>query len=1138
MLSHTELTKKGHGGAQQAADYLFASEYYVGRDGECASRVVWLGKGAQALGLEPGTSADAVTLSRLLEGYRPDGVTKLTQNAGRPDRRLGHDLTFSADKSISVLFAAASPQERERLLEIHHRAGEAAVAFLQTQIAARRGHAGARRVAVDGLVIARVDHFASRELQAQLHSHYCVANLALGVDGQWSTFDAEAFVSFKHAAGALYRAEMARGFEELGYQVESRRELDRDGRETGQVWHQVAGIGSEALRQFSKRREQIKAYMDEHGVTAQEACLRTRQGKEGGEPDAARIIEATERELDEMRDAGLITWATVHDLRAAQGVALDPRSDEALLERLHATESAWGMANLIDLLAKERGPQLGAEGVLAEAEDFLRRNALLELTPDRYGRPRWASQAQHDLEQGIADRATARAGDLAVRVLPEAVREAIAAHEEAKGFTLTDEQRRAVQWVASETGGVACLTGRAGTGKTATAGAYIKAFEANGQRVLGACAAWDAADKLAAETGLETYSTASLLSRLDGGQLKLTPRDVVLVDEAGMVGARTVARLQKHIDEAGGKLVLVGDALQLQPVEAGAPFRLAQGAVGHSELTEIRRQKEAEDRELANAFYGRASGREIVGEMMQRGQLRECGKPQEARDALVAAYLSDSTPAREKLAIAATNDSARQLTHAIRGGLKERGELQNGQAVQVAGSLKGETREMELAPGDRVRFGLRNQRMGVSNGTLGVVESIEARGKHHRLTVRLESDIEGKDGKLVHVDTAKYQALDYGYAGTVHKAQGQGKRSVYWLANGGNADRHLGLVAFTRTKERIQAFTTPAGLEKLEQSLDDWRLKQNAAEMLAPRKEPERVSSEQVQEIGELLGRFVQQRQQAPERAQSAPPAAPAPQPEAERQERLPAQETRQERQARERAPLAQACDEARDALLVHHAPIEAARKDQEQRAEQVRRTQGMLAEWETATDERRDELESAERQIARWRNAHPMAQKFGFPPVPPDISEAQQRAAKQLADAEKEAERYRESLTRRKERMADAERNLAAAMEAARPALDAFQEARNALAELDAKHKQENRKAERYESERQLAEMGGNLRPRAEPRQSAKSQDERHSEDLAWVQQVARDIAQSLAKNGRNLSQTEERGAHRGRDRGQGLTM
>jgi conjugative relaxase-like TrwC/TraI family protein len=1047
---------------------LFASEYYLAADGERLSRPVWLGLGAQALGLTPGADADAETLGRLLNGYGPNGE-KLAQNAGRADRRLGHDLTFSADKSISILFAAASGEERERLLELHHRAGQAGLDFLQGEIKARRGHAGERSVAVAGLVVARVDHFSSRELQAQLHSHYCVANVALGADGKFSTFDAEAFESHKHAAGALYRAEMARGLQELGYNVASRRELDRDGRETGQIWHQVAGIEAPALEHFSKRSRQIKDWMEAHpGDSAQTACMRTRQGKEGGEPDAARIMQETGAELDEMRAAGAVTWATADDLKNVAGQEIDRRTDAAILENLHRNESAWGRAHLIDALAKERGPELGAQGVLTEADAFLARNALLELTPDRQGRPRWASQAQHDLEQGIADKATARADDRAVRVAPELVDAAIAAHEKEKGFTLNDEQRQAVRWATQETGGVACLTGRAGTGKTATAGAYIKAFEANGQRVLGACASWDAADKLAAETGLETRSTASLLWQLDAGKMKLTSRDVVMLDEAGMVGAKTVARLQEHINQAGGKLILAGDALQLQPVESGAAFRLAQSAVGHSELTEIRRQSDTRDRALAEAFYGKATGGEIVAQMKERGQMHAHDTTKDARQALASAYLADATPAREKLVIAGTNDGARAITASIRAGLKERGELQNSRPVAVAGALQNETRELDLAPGDRVRFGKRDKKMGVSNGSVGVVERIEDGKDGHRLAVRLESDIARHEGRLVEVDTGKYKALEHGYAGTVHKAQGQGRESVYWHAEGGSADRNLGLVAFTRMKAEIHAYSSEHGLEKLEKGLDDWRMKQNAAEMMAPApQQAQGITTEQTKELGSSLSALLKQRgavlvQTPPamnhaaavaEKTQEQKPPAPTPGPQA----KAAAWEAEKaQRHKEERKRVADTLRPAWRAWSDAQAPLKTAEQQvKEAKAEQTKR-QDKLAESQRKQEAATWKLTQSYIACEAWKKENPRKFALGWS-VPKDLLEAHSKNEKTYGENLEKLTQREASAERQAGRVQKAEGQRRGAVIAARPHEAALTQARSMRDNVKARHKVEN---------------------------------------------------------------------------------
>jgi conjugative relaxase-like TrwC/TraI family protein len=836
LLSIQPLDAQGRADGAAVMGYLLATEYYVGADGVERCPSTWIGEGAVRLGLSGVVEKDA--LLALAAGYAPDGAP-LVQNAGRPDRKLGYDLTFSADKSVSVLFAAAAPAERDRILAAHHRACDAALEYLRAQVFTRRGHGGNTRLRIGGLVIARFDHFSSRELDIQLHSHHFVANIALGADQKYSTFDQLNFFIHKHAAGALYRSQLARELQGLGYGIHSEREKDADGRETGEVWHRVAGIDHAVLDAFSTRRKQIEAHMREHGTSSQAACLATRRHKD--EPTFAEVMSITSQALEAMRAHNPRVFQDAEQLKGLNSKPLRG-ADRDVLDRLHRYESTWTKADLVETLAKELGGRMAASEILAEADAFLVRNSLVALTPDRHGHARWATQAQIDLERGVVEHAKARQNDLHVRVHPETVERAIAEHEREKGFVLSDEQRTAVRFVASETGGVACVSGWAGSGKTATAGAYIKAFQSAGKTVIGTALSWGAADKLAAETGLVTHSITSLLTRLDKGMLRLDRDTVVLVDEAGLVGARTIAEIQRRCDTVRAKLVLVGDCLQLQPIEASAPFRLVIDATGEAMLTEIRRQRQTRDQELAKLFYRfghEASGAQLVDTMQANGQLRtERYRPQVLRE-LVSDYLSDPHAARDKLVIAGTNAQCDALTAAIRAELKQRGQLAGGQMVCVRGKRQRETQTIEVAPGDRVRFGRRDTRLGVANNTGGIVESVVPSPQGgHRLRVQVESDIPAEDGRVVEVATKHYNALAYGYVATVYRVQGQGRPRVYWLAEGKSIDRNLGLVAFTRQQNGIGVYTTrnpdadDDGVRSLARQLDDWRMKQNAIEQI------------------------------------------------------------------------------------------------------------------------------------------------------------------------------------------------------------------------------------------------------------------------------------------------------------------
>uniref|UniRef100_UPI0013D64420 AAA family ATPase n=2 Tax=Pseudomonadota TaxID=1224 RepID=UPI0013D64420 len=76
------------------------------------------------------------------------------------------------------------------------------------------------------------------------------------------------------------------------------------------------------------------------------------------------------------------------------------------------------------------------------------------------------------------------------------------------------------------------------------------------------------------------------------GRDLLTIRDVLVIDEAGMVGTRQLERVLSHAADAGAKVVLVGDPQQLQAIEAGAAFRSIHERHGGAEIGEVRRQRQ------------------------------------------------------------------------------------------------------------------------------------------------------------------------------------------------------------------------------------------------------------------------------------------------------------------------------------------------------------------------------------------------------------------------------------------------------------------------------------------------------------------------------------------------------------------
>ena len=160
-----------------------------------------------------------------------------------------------------------------------------------------------------------------------------------------------------------------------------------------------------------------------------------------------------------------------------------------------------------------------------------------------------------------------------------------------RGLVLSGEQADALAHV-TDGRDLAIVVGYAGTGKSAMLGVAREAWEAAGYEVRGVALSGIAAENLESGSGIASRTIASMEHGWGQGRDLLTARDVLVIDEAGMVGTRQLERVLSHAAEVGAKVVLVGDLRQLQSIEAGAAFRSIHERHGGAEIGEVRRQRE------------------------------------------------------------------------------------------------------------------------------------------------------------------------------------------------------------------------------------------------------------------------------------------------------------------------------------------------------------------------------------------------------------------------------------------------------------------------------------------------------------------------------------------------------------------
>jgi ATP-dependent exoDNAse (exonuclease V) alpha subunit len=193
---------------------------------------------------------------------------------------------------------------------------------------------------------------------------------------------------------------------------------------------------------------------------------------------------------------------------------------------------------------------------------------------------------------------------------------------------------------STKAGSLAVVIGDAGTGKSFSMKVAREAWEAQGFTVRGAALAGKAADELQTGSGIQSRTLASLEYAWKEGRDKLTRRDVLVIDEAGMIGSRQLGSVLEAAEKAGAKVVLLGDHKQLAAIEAGAAFRAVVQHVGASEITEVRRQRHAWARDAGQEF-ARGSVADGLRAYDERGHVQMQKSREAARKALAAAYVGD-----------------------------------------------------------------------------------------------------------------------------------------------------------------------------------------------------------------------------------------------------------------------------------------------------------------------------------------------------------------------------------------------------------------------------------------------------------------------------------------------------------------
>lgn len=797
--------------------YYVDEDYYLTDD---QSAGIWIGRGAIALGI----SGEKVSKEyhSIMRGFSPNGKTPLCSVPGE-SHQPGWDLTFSAPKSVSIIWAAAEQSLREKISDAQLVAVKRAISFLENHAAfTRREHAGQRRERVDGLVVATFEHETSRDLDPQLHTHALVANVAPRSDGSWGTIISRDLYLWQKAAGATYRAELAYQLNRLGFAVES------DG-----VSFCLSCVPDYIAQHFSKRANaitesltQVSAASSASGI-GDRVKLFTRRAKQRVERSV--LLERWQSELDRLG----LTTDFIDSQRCHRLVGMrdaEPLCIEDVYSALTERVAVFRVQDLYQFIAEKlQSSCLPTTEIQNFAASVLADEELIPIEIDERHCQLFTTRQMLRVEQELVAIATDLLARNELKLTEAVVQAAITLQEKGCSYALSQEQRAALMDVSCN-GDLGILQGSAGAGKSSAMAALRQAYQSSSYAVIGATIAKRAADNLQEESGIPSFTIAKLLTDYERKRNHFSTADVLVIDEAGQIGTRQLHQLLHLAVENNVKVILVGEDKQLDAIEHGGCLRYLSRRLNCSRIETIKRQRESWAREAVMQLRDGESGAALET-FRQRGLLHFCNNAHETKSSIVQAWNQYrlTNPEKSTLLLAQKWEDVNLLSEQVRRILQVEGSVSINE-VEVDCIVSEHRCRYKFSEGDRIKFCKNDYRLQVSNGTFGTIKYVKSNDGRIDFCVTLD------DGRYITFNDLDYKNEDgrlpiaLGYALTVYASQGttiDGDVFVSWT-NG--MDRANSYVAGSRHKDSCHWFFNNQELD-LMATLDD-ELNHNESERI------------------------------------------------------------------------------------------------------------------------------------------------------------------------------------------------------------------------------------------------------------------------------------------------------------------
>lgn len=753
---------------------------------------------ADTLGFKQGQNISSMEFAQLMNCCGPDG-----KRLCREHDIVGLTLTFSPPKSVSV--AGLITDRDPAILAIHEEVVREVMHEYEEHIAYAQPKPG-ENVYTGKLAYASVTDGFSREHDPHIHTHVIIPNLT-ELNGRFMAFRQHKALEQEtnKLYGALYRERMAVRYQKKGREMsymkdgEFRdlsvsRELDSEFSTRRKQIVKEKGKGLSDMAAWEKTRAKKKPGIDKEQVkedwqdrTSKYAVKSLEQNRQADlearskwADEAEFIIEATQERARERDKGGEIQRWQLAVQRVTDKTATASREaviTEYLNEHIRARCENRVKGEALTLNEAERRLAMQvAVGNLAEIDGRITSWELISAEREYMdSADKWTNHTA----------ATKAEADIFLK-----------GYQATAKKPLSKVQETAVKEIITRNKLVTTLQGSAGAGKTTALRAAADYFRGQGKEVVGLAMQGAAAKNLETETGIKSRTLSSFLRDKKPG----TDR-IIIFDEASMIDSRNAAKLVKQAEQQGDRVILVGDRDQIQSINAGCVF---ENLVTHSEvagdlivLNENYRQRNPE---LVKAVKLARDGnmKDSLTVLDKYGSLLEIKDTTARREAVSNFYNKDT------LIIAGTVAARDDLNNKIRKQRETAGELKPGKIYNMVRADKdgiAQDRQLELSEGEVITFTKNNyKKYDIRNGQRATV--IECKEK--------SIIVETEKKRRIEINTERYPNIDYGYAMTTFKAQGQTYDKVVI-----EADTHTPqqvnmrnqYVNMTRSRDDVKIFT-------------------------------------------------------------------------------------------------------------------------------------------------------------------------------------------------------------------------------------------------------------------------------------------------------------------------------------------